>query len=66
MKHPINKSTYPIKSPNKKATINPITKYFLTNKPTSTQHCSKTTNSLKKLKTLQKIPYANLKSVSQT
>ena len=42
MKPPINKSSS-IKSPNKKSTINPITKYFLINKPMSTPQCSKST-----------------------
>ena len=49
MKPPIHSPT-PIKSTTKKATINPITKYFLLTKPTSIQHYSKTTKLVNKIK----------------
>ena len=49
MKPPINHSTS-IKSPNKKATTNSITKYFIINKPTSNQQCFKTTKLVNKIK----------------
>ena len=39
-----------IKSPNKTTKINPITKYFLINKPTSIQQYSKTINFINKIK----------------
>ena len=49
MKPPIHSLT-PIKSTTKKATINPITKYFLITKPTSTQHYSKTRKLINEIK----------------
>ena len=59
MNPPVNNSIS-LKSPNKKATINPITKYFLINKPTSTPQCSKTTKFINKIKNAtKKTPYAN-------
>ena len=65
MKSSITNSTS-IKSSHKTTKINLITKYFLTNKPTSTQHCSKTTKFIKKIKNATKNTIRKLKSVSQT
>ena len=58
MNPPINISTH-ITSTTKKATINSITKYFLITKPTSTQHYSKTTKLIKKIKISTKTPYVS-------
>ena len=60
MKPPINHSTS-IKSPNKKATTNSITKYFIINKPTSNKQCFKTTKLVNKIKCATKTSYANKK-----
>ena len=53
MKPSITNSTS-IKSSHKTTKINLITKYFLTNKPTSIQHSSKTTTLINKIKNATK------------
>ena len=60
MNHSTNKST-PVKYTTKKTTTNPIAKYCLLTKPTSTQHYSKTTKLINKTKNATKNTLRNSK-----